>query len=109
MTIEIVSLRTSKIENPWDVRIDRMSILGNPYLMNKPENTRDDVCDMYAMYHASMMGLAKGVSKKVDDFQYEMNRLKEVYLKHGKLRLFCFCAPRRCHAETIKQWILNET
>ncbi|WP_068768630.1 DUF4326 domain-containing protein [Termitidicoccus mucosus] len=31
-----------------------------------------------------------------------MNRLLAAAQKHGNLRLHCWCAPKRCHAETIK-------
>jgi hypothetical protein len=35
----------------------------------------------------------------------ELKRLIDIYKKHGRLRLFCWCAPKKCHAETIKELI----
>ena len=38
-------------------------------------------------------------------FTAELERLKKLHVEYGKLRLFCWCAPKRCHAETIKQFL----
>jgi hypothetical protein len=103
--IEIMNLRKSKPSRPSDVKVDRSSILGNPFPMNG-ESQRDAVCDQYKPYHAKRM---TGSSSSDLNFQKEMYRLKALYLKHGKLRLFCWCAPKRCHVSTIKQWILDNS
>ncbi len=38
----------------------------------------------------------------------ELSVLQTLYQEHGKLRLFCWCSPKKCHAETIRDYILNE-
>ena len=98
---EIINLRKLMPLYQWDVRVDRSSILGNPFNMSKV-STRDVVCDKYRKYFAEVM---LSDSNHAIAFQKEMNRLLALYKKHGKLRLFCWCAPKRCHAETIKAWI----
>lgn len=93
--IEICNLRNQKLTQPYDVRVDRQSVLGNPFHM-KNESERDKVCDEYEEYFY----------KRLKDCA-TMQRIINYYKEHGKLRLFCWCAPKRCHAETIRDYILK--
>lgn len=34
-----------------------------------------------------------------------LNRIKRIHLVGGKVGLWCWCAPLRCHTETIKAWL----
>jgi hypothetical protein len=38
----------------------------------------------------------------------ELRRLRALHEKHGRLTLVCWCAPKRCHAEVIKEWLDGE-
>ena len=96
--ITIKNLRNEKPQHPWDVRVDRASVLGNPYKMEK-ESQRDEVCDKYKEY------FLQRINEEPDAFSKELDRLVELYKEHGKLNLFCWCAPKRCHAETISHTI----
>lgn len=100
MNIEICNLRNDKVEKPYDVRVDRASIFGNPFYM-KDESMREDVCVKYQSYFLNRLN-------KDDIFRKEFDKLKEIYKKYGKLRLFCWCAPKKCHAEIIKFFIEYE-
>lgn len=84
----------------WQVRVDRASILGNPFYMHS-ENERDLVCDKYKTYFEKQLTCNT-------KFVAELNRLLETYKQFGKLELLCWCYPKRCHAETIKAWLLNK-
>ena len=99
--IEILNLRTHKPTMQYDVRVDRLSPLGNSYQMMS-EDLRDEVCDWYTKFFIDSMTHFPN-----SEFRQEIARLQELYKKHGKLRLFCWCAPKRCHAETIKSWLLQ--
>jgi phage-related protein len=66
------------------------------------ELSRKDVCKLYDNYFYRMMN---GASPNHAKFKAEVLRLKELYKKHGKLRLFCWCAPKQCHVKTIKTWL----
>jgi hypothetical protein len=104
--IEICNLRNEKPVNPWDVRVDRDSVLGNPYFM-KDETQRDKVCDDYAEYFRQKLiafETGNAVASTVR-FVNKLRSLVEIHQKYNKLRLFCWCAPKRCHAETIRAWI----
>ena len=100
MKIIIKNLRKEKPKNPWDIKVDRSSILGNPFTMTS-EKDRDLVCNKYKVWFYNVNTKAQ--------IQNELNRLKEILSKYGKLNLFCWCSPKRCHAETIKEYLLEES
>ena len=94
--ISIKNLRTEKPIHPWDIKVDRSSWFGNRFKM-KNESERDKVCERYKewfcgeLYDSAM--------------QAELSVLKDTLFKCGKLNLFCWCAPKRCHAEIIKEYL----
>ena len=102
--IEICNLRNKKPIQPYDVRVDRQSILGNPFFM-KDETYRDNVCNKYQMYFDKQIIDTDTTFAK--EFQNELQKIINIYKEHKKLRLFCWCNPKRCHAETIRDYILN--
>jgi hypothetical protein len=95
--ITIMNLRNTKPSQPYDFRIDRASVLGNPYIMRN-ESERDEVCLWYEKTFHNAMLLNEDVRKK-------LNEILEAYQLHGQVRLFCWCAPKRCHGGTIKKWL----
>ena len=104
--IEIINLRVEKLSKPYDVKVDRSSPLGNPFPMRNASKVidlnmeRNRVCDAYKI----MFNQAHESGANID-MVHETTRLVQIYKQHGKLRLFCWCAPQRCHAETIKTYI----
>ena len=81
----------------WDANaqyIGRGSPLGNPFVM-KSEADRDRVCDQYAVWFEERVKAGDALV---------MNELRRLYkiAKRGGLVLGCYCAPKRCHGETIK-------
>ena len=94
--ISIKNLRNEKPKNPWDVKMDRTSFFGNPFIM-KDESERNDVCEKYKeWFYSELFDSA---------VQAELFILKETYKQYGRLNLFCWCAPKRCHAEIIRDYI----
>ena len=93
--VTIKNLRFSKPEHEWQVKVDRSSVLGNPFYMAN-ESKRDEVCDRYEAYFKSV------IQNTESAFYKELERLYTILKKHGKLELFCRSAPKCCHAETIK-------
>ena len=47
--IAIKNLRNEKPQYEWQVKVDRSSVLGNPFYMGN-ESQRDKVCDKYEAY-----------------------------------------------------------
>lgn len=99
--IEIKNLRYSKPNNnPWEFKVDRTSPVGNPFYMAS-ETKRDEVCDKYQRYFEKQIS-NNGVFR---EYAYKiLNALKT----YKKVTLYCWCAPKRCHAETIKQWLKQQ-
>lgn len=94
--IQIKNLHNEKPLKPYDVLVEHSSVLCNPYHI-KTEAESDFICYQYEDYFSSELK---------DAFLYEVERLLEIYETYGELNLFCWCAPKRCHAETIKKCIL---
>jgi hypothetical protein len=101
--IEIKSLRRlGKYwkRNPWDMRIDRKSPVGNPhYLKNKWDDTeRKKVCDKYAKDFPKLM-------TENSEFKAYIRVLERIWKRHHRLTLYCWCTPKQCHGETIKAYL----
>lgn len=98
--IKIYNMRFTKPTHEWDFRVDRQSPVGNPFYMND-ENQRDIVCDKYESYFQAQL-------EYNTQFKRYLQTMLEALEQYGKLSLYCWCAPKRCHAETIKHWLENQ-
>lgn len=103
--ISIKNLRKEHPAAPYDIIVDRRHILGNPYLMqNQTDEERIRVCKKYHDYIIALYNRNPIIRKA-------FHELLTIYKKHGQLNLYCWCAPKRCHAQTIKQiieYLLNK-
>lgn len=84
------------------IRADRKSSLGNPFYM-ADESKRDDVCNKFEEWMKQQLLInPKG------EF---CEALREVYRKSrgGHVHLQCWCAPKRCHCNSIKNFIDEHT
>ena len=99
--VEIRNLRTENFfDLPWVFRVDRVSPVGNPFYMAS-EDMRDEVCDKYEIY------FNKQIETNLKFRRYADEILSSLKAYH-KVALYCWCAPKRCHAETIKRWLLSQ-
>lgn len=100
MFIEIMNLNNCKPEFEYDVKVNGLSVLGspfhNPFHMDN-EKDRDKICDEYEEWFKEEGYGSEGT--------LELLKLQALCGYHGKLRLFCWCAPKRCHAQTIKNYL----
>lgn len=101
MSIEIKNLHNTSPSTAYDVRVDRTSVLGNPFFM-RYEWERDSVCSRYRVWFEQMLIVKNSAGEA---FKAELKRIIALYQEHGKLRLFCWCAPKHCHAEYIAEYI----
>lgn len=131
--IVVASLRSYKVQlGNGDVthRCDRVSLLGNPIELDLEVN-RDLVCDSYDTYFndvvrfqidpaLSVTQLLSENSKltKADrwkaplihEFMAELDQLVAKLNKvkpDGRLVLLCWCSPRRCHCDKIKNYLIK--
>ena len=96
--IKVCNLRHGMDAGACHVKIDRSSPLGNPFYMAN-ESQRDKVCEEYEVW------IGKQIAANDPKVINELNRLLTLARKYGKLILYCWCAPKRCHGETIKRLI----
>lgn len=82
MAIELCNLRYKKPSKPWDVKVDRSSVLGNPF----KGGTRESQCQRFEESFESRRAGNSAI-------RTELDRLLQLYRQHGKLRLFCWCVP----------------
>jgi hypothetical protein len=92
MTVNILNKYHGKADG---VYIGRGSPFGNPYPIG--EEDRDTVCDKYEHHFSYKLNTDPHFQAAVDDL---VNKART-----GDLNLICFCAPKRCHGETIKRHI----
>jgi hypothetical protein len=98
--IRVVNLKDYKKASPKEtlIKVDRSSILGNPYPM-KNEADRDNVCDMYNQYFDALLMSDK---PKAREFKLALDEIMYAAGAGLDVALGCWCAPKRCHADTIK-------
>ena len=90
-----------KIVNKKDFKgngiyIGRPSVLGNPFVIGRDGN-RDEVIGKCREY-------LKEVLESNDKVRKEFERIKELS-KKVDVNLICWCAPRKCHGDVIKELI----
>lgn len=95
--IRIINLRNYTLKpNEVLIKVDRSTVVGNPFPMHN-ETQRNEVCDKYAEYFAQQMPINKAFHAYIGNI-YRTAKKQDVALG-------CWCAPKRCHAETIKTFI----
>ena len=101
MNIEIKNLRNHEFHNePWQFRVDRGTPVGNPFYMHD-ESERDKVCDKYELYFRKLITYS-------DRAVNYLNSMLDALRKYGHIELYCWCAPKRCHARTIRGWLISQ-
>lgn len=84
----------------FDVSGKSGSALAKTYRM-KSEADRDAVCNDYAKWFANR------VKAQDSDVMSELHQIVNCLESNQTVYLACECAPKKCHAETIKQFIEN--
>lgn len=97
--IEILNLRHSTPVEKYDFKVDRSTAVGNPFTVDL--YGRQASCENYADYFRRTLLN----DPKAQDY---LNSILDSYDEYGKVRLFCWCAPEQCHAETIRTWLVSE-
>jgi hypothetical protein len=95
----MIEIKNKRDYSGSGVYVGRPSPLGNPFPMLN-EGMRDEVCDKYQAW-------LRAEYKKNGAVKAELERLARMYKAQGRLVLVCWCAPKRCHAQSIKKAILG--
>ncbi|GHV03433.1 hypothetical protein FACS1894211_16130 [Clostridia bacterium] len=99
-TIKICNLRNGFENDAWSFKVDRSGVLGNPFTM-KSGSDREKVCAEYERYFYEQI-------KTGGAFRDAVDGLRTAWKTYGRLNLYCWCAPKKCHAETIRNYLLKE-
>lgn len=91
--VKVGSPRTRCIER---IPVHRPHALGNPFLM-RHEDERASVIRQYKDWFDAHLYDVK--------MQQAIRDIIELMLADGEVELSCFCAPKPCHADVIKQFI----
>lgn len=87
-----------------DVYIGRGSVLGNPYSSIKDRDTKASViCDSREESVVKYkQHLEMAIKDKIKPITNELNRIYKL-AKEGDVNLVCFCSPKLCHGDVIKE------
>ena len=97
MNIYVANIRGLSGNTEGLVIIDRRSALGNPFKM-RDESKRDRVIEKYRIWLWEQM-------QSDTQAHRELKRLLKL-ASEGPLILGCWCAPKRCHAEIVRNALL---
>lgn len=94
-----------------DIYIGRGSVLGNPYTSIKDRKTKAEfICEnreeSVEKYREWLTGQINNKNKSVTNILNEMWKINK---EGGEVNLVCFCVPKLCHGEIIKEVILNKS
>lgn len=110
--------KVGHIKSQIGLKCDRTSPLGNPFSM-QGEWARDGVCDAYAKYFDAVVteGISpdQALAKVNSEYGFLIPRgfmipsretFMEALSKIGEhTTLLCWCAPKRCHCDTIAEFV----
>ena len=117
--VEVVSIKVAGKPDPtkpWEVYIGRAcyglsgSALGNHWTIGR-DGDRNEVIRKYeidlkcALLPEDLRYMCNG-KETLRGMRLEFERLVALYRQHGKLGLFCWCAPLPCHGDVIRDMIL---
>ena len=86
-----------------DVYIGRGSVLGNPFTSRSGKTKAKFVCDSREEAIESFRSYLMDNIKK-PEIRNELNRIYRM-AKDGNVNLVCFCKPKACHGDVIKELI----
>lgn len=95
----MLNIKVGRVNN-CDYKVDRTTILGNPFKMFN-ESERDKVCDNYYRY------FEEKISQNDRVILEELQKIKHLASKKPVFTIGCHCAPRRCHGDTIANFLNN--
>jgi hypothetical protein len=100
MKITIKNRRTYKGPGEWIAR--GKSPLGNPFYL-KNVNDDHERCSVIRKYKVWLWGHIENGTK---DIMAELDRLYGIAMTGEELVLICFCAPKQCHGDVIRQYLI---
>lgn len=101
LRISVVHTKAARAAGAIRFYVGRPSALGNPYLMQKPEE-RAMVISGFEQY------LLEEVDNEGSAAKAAFERIVEACRLYEHVELACWCAPRKCHADVIRSLVLEQ-
>lgn len=104
--INVVHKRKHKY-NPHDFYCGRPSVLGNKY-SHIPTGTKAQF--IVATREEAIAKHKEDFYKSIETDKFvreELMKIAEHLKQHGQINLVCWCAPKSCHCDTIKEYLLQ--
>lgn len=79
----------------------RCSALGNPFPITE-NRTREEAISEYKIYFDKL------VKDKDKEILAQLDLCRTKLTKYGIVELECYCAPKPCHCDVIKDFLENE-
>lgn len=86
-----------------DMYIGRGSLFGNPYL--NTFDTREESIDAYRTYFQDIID---GCGCKHKKFKRQLREIVVKLKLDGEVNLVCYCKPKACHGDIIKEYLLTQ-
>jgi hypothetical protein len=83
------------------IYVGRPSPLSNPYRIDD-ENNRMMVIERYGYM------IKNAILKRDPKIITALHNIEAYLQEHGKCNLICYCSPKPCHADIIKQLLTNK-
>ena len=96
-----INVRNKKTWNGDGFYVGRPSPLSNPYKI-EGDQTREMVIERYGYM------LLNAIKKRDVNIITALQNIEAYLQEHGKVNLICYCSPEPCHADLIKQVLLNK-
>lgn len=80
--------------------------IGRPSPLGNPSRITPTVSRSTAIYRYTTW-LYDQITKQNTSVINELNRLFQILVDRQELNLICYCAPKECHGEIIKQILMN--
>ncbi len=87
-----------KEQNGPTIYVGRPTAMGNPFILG-PHGTRAEVIDKYKGWFTEQLHADNSA------FNTLLKKVFEDHEEHGDITLLCWCHPKACHADVIRQWI----
>lgn len=96
-----INVRNRKHWNGEGFYVGRPSPLSNPFII-AGDQTREIVIKQYGNY------LINTIKENDVHIITALQNIESYLIDNGKCNLICYCSPKLCHAEIIKQVLLNK-
>lgn len=109
MEINVVNIRKhKKTPHDWYCGRGKGSFLGNPFTHIRDKktlacyivNTREEAIEKHKEEFLVQVEINKDVKEEINKMLFHLKG-------HGILNLLCFCSPKSCHCDNIKEYLLE--